>query len=278
MASTLLIGSNGQLGADLIREAGDRQVTELGHTDLDITDRDAVAACVVQLKPDLIVNCAAYVDVEGCETDRERAFAVNADGVRNLVATGVRLVHISTDYVFDGRSREPYTEEAATNPINVYGASKLAGEQHARGQLIVRSSGLYGVTSTRTKGNFVQTMLRLGRERGEVSVVTDQVLAPTSSADLARTLWALIDGGAHGVYHATNSGECSWFEFAKAIFEIAGMDVRVNPTTSDRLDLKAARPPYSVLDNSKLAGAGYPPLRPWREALAAHLDTTAGAG
>ena len=272
----VVVGAAGQLGTDLLRAAGDRDVT--GVTDVDVRDGDAVARMAERLRPDVIVNCAAYVDVEGCETDRERAFAVNAEGVRNLAATGARLVQISTDYVFDGTSHVPYAEDAATNPINVYGESKLAGEGYARGHLIARSSGLYGISATRAKGNFVRTMLRLGRERGEVSVVTDQVMTPTSTADLAPALWRMVDGGARGVYHCTNAGRCSWFEFASAIFELAHMDVRVHPTTSDKLGLKAARPAFSVLDNSKLARAGYGPPRPWREALADHLEALAALG
>ena len=250
-------------------------MTGLTHRYLDVRDRDAVAAMVAGVRPDVIVNCAAYVDVEACETNRDLAFAVNADGVRNLIETGVRIVHISTDYVFDGAARQPYAEDAATHPINVYGASKLAGEKFAAGQLVVRSSGLYGVAATRAKGNFVRTMLQLGRVKGEVSVVTDQVLAPTSTDDLARALWPLVDAGARGVYHVTNAGSCSWFEFAQAIYSLSDLKVRVLPVDSETLGYKAARPPYSVLSNAKLERDGFAPLRPWREALASHLKALA---
>ncbi len=243
----------------------------LSHEELDLTDASAVTERMRAVRPDIVINCAAYVDVEGAESHRDEAFAVNAYGVRNLVETGVRLVQISTDYVFDGDATRPYDEDDRPDPINVYGESKLAGEVFANGHLIVRSSGLYGVAATRAKGNFVRTMLRLGRERGAVSVVTDQVLTPTNTEDLARAVWHLIDAGATGIYHATNAGECSWFEFAKAIFELAGMEVTVTPTDTATLNYRAARPKYSVLDNSKLARAGIPPLRPWREALAVHL-------
>ena len=268
-----VLGANGQLGTDLVKEAGDRDVVPV--TDVDIRDEKAVRDLVGRLNPHLIVNAAAYVDVEGCETDRERAFAVNAYGVRNLVETGVRLVQVSTDYVFDGAARQPYREDDRPEPINVYGESKLAGEVFAHGHLIVRSSGLYGIAATRAKGNFVRTMLRLGRERGEVSVVTDQVLAPTNTEDLARALWEMVDAGATGIYHATNSGQCSWFEFAQAIFDLSRMDVAVRPTDTATLNYKARRPAFSVLDNSKLARVGITPLRPWRDALAAHLEALA---
>lgn len=275
MSTVMLLGAGGQLSNDLLLAAGGRNVTAVTHADLDVTDRDAVMRTVERFQPDLIVNAAAYVDVEGCETNAELAFAVNADGVRNIADTGVALVQVSTDYVFDGRASAPYAEDAATNPINVYGASKLAGEKFARGHLIVRTSGLYGVAPTRAKGNFVSTMLRLGRERGELAVVDDQVLTPTSTADLAPMLWRLIDSGARGLYHATNAGECSWFEFARAIFELAGMNVKVRPISSAEFGAKAPRPAYSVLDTSKLAREGFGSLRPWREALASHLERLA---
>jgi dTDP-4-dehydrorhamnose reductase len=249
--------------------AAGRDVTPV--TSVDIRDENAVRDVVGRLRPDIILNAAGFVDVEACESDRERAFAVNAYGVRTLAETGVRLVQVSTDYVFDGSASEPYREDDRPEPINVYGESKAAGEVFAHGHLIVRSSGLYGVAATRAKGNFVRTMLRLGREHGRVSVVTDQVLTPTNTPDLARALWQLIDAGATGVYHATNAGQCSWFEFAKTIFDLSGMDVAVDPIDTATLNYKARRPAYSVLDNSKLARDGFTPLRPWRDALAAHL-------
>jgi len=272
MRTVLLVGASGQLGTDLRLSAPDAvNLVAFTHGELDVLDLEQVKRVVAEVRPEVVVNAAAYVDVEGCETDRERAFAVNAYGVRNLVEAGARIVQISTDYVFDGSARRPYVEEDRPDPINVYGESKLAGEVFAHGHLIVRSSGLYGVAATRAKGNFVRTMLRLGRERGEVSVVTDQVLTPTNTADLAPAVWRLVEGGAIGVYHATNAGECSWFEFAKAIFELSGMDVAVKPTDTATLNYKARRPAYSVLDSSKLERDGFGGLRPWREALTAHL-------
>jgi dTDP-4-dehydrorhamnose reductase len=283
VVTVLLLGASGQLGSDLLKLAGDRPVSGFGHAELDIRDRGLLASRLTEIRPEVIVNAAAYVDVEGCESDRELAFAVNADAVRGLAEeadrAGALLVQISTDYVFSGSASSPYAEDAPTGPINVYGASKLAGEEHvlslARRHLVVRSSGLYGATATRAKGNFVRTMLRLGRERGEVSVVTDQVLTPTNTADLAAVLWRMIDAGAQGLYHATSAGSCSWFEFAQAIFELSGMDVRMKPIDSAKLGYRARRPAYSVLDGGRLERDGFGPLRHWREALAAHLEVLA---
>jgi len=282
MASILLIGANGQLGSDLRRGAAPgREVTAITRQELDITDHRRVAGMLRETRPDVIVNTAAFINVETSEVEVDAAFAVNAVAVRNLAvaadAIGACLVHISTDYVFDGARRVPYTEQAPTGPLNVYGNSKLAGEFFVRAlcrrHLIVRSSGLYGLAGSSGKGgNFVRTMLRLGKEKGEVSVVTDQVLTPTYTKDLAEMTWRLVDGGAQGVMHVTNSGSCTWSEFARAIFELSGMDVAVHPTDSASVGLKARRPAYSVLDNTRLEREGYGAMRPWREALAGHLQ------
>ncbi len=286
MSSILLIGANGQLGAELAGRApsSDWRITPVTHADIDIVDRDAVMRLIASVRPDVVVNTAAFVNVERCEDEPERAFAVNSEAVRGLAdaaqASGARLVHVSTDYVFDGHARTPYPEDAPAAPLNVYGRSKLAGEEHARAasgrNLIVRSSGLYGAAGSAAKGgNFVTTMLRLAHERGEVSVVTDQVLAPTYTADLAEAMLRLIAGGADGVYHATNAGSCTWFEFAQAVFELAGLDVQMHPIDSATLGYKAARPAYSVLSNAKLQRDGFGALRPWREALAEYVSLIA---
>jgi len=278
MSSILLIGANGQLGSDL-RTRPD--VVSVTRTELDITDHRRVADMLRDTRPDVIINTAAFINVEASEVEVEAAFAVNAVAVRNLAIEAdtidARLVHISTDYVFDGAARVPYPEDAATGPLNVYGNSKLAGEFFVRAlcrrHLIVRSSGLYGLAGSSGKGgNFVRTMLRLGKDKGEVSVVTDQVLTPTNTKDLAEMTWRLVDGGAQGVLHVTNSGSCTWNEFARAIFELSGMDVRVHPTDSASVGSKARRPAYSVLDNARLEREGYGTMRPWREALAGHLQ------
>jgi dTDP-4-dehydrorhamnose reductase len=282
MAPILLLGANGQLGSDLRKESGsDRELVSVTRAELDFTDRRRVAEVLRQTRPEVIVNTAAFINVETSEVEVEAAFAVNAVAVRHLAieadAIGACLVHISTDYVFDGTSSVPYPEGAPTGPLNVYGNSKLAGEFFVRAlcrrHLIVRSSGLYGLAGSSGKGgNFVRTMLRLGKEKGEVSVVTDQVLTPTNTKDLAGMIWRLVDGGAQGVLHVTNSGSCTWNDFARAIFELSHMNVPVHPTDSASVGSKARRPAYSVLDNSRLEREGYGVMRPWREALASHLE------
>ena len=229
----------------------------------------------------MIVNTAAFHKVEACEDDVDQAFAVNCIAVRNLARVadqlGAYLVHISTDYVFDGEGTTPYTEDSPPNPINVYGASKAAGEffvrNSCRQHLIVRSSGLFGLAGSSGKGgNFIQTMLRLGRERGVVSVVTDQVLSPTSTADLAQMVWRLIGAQAQGLYHVTNSDSCSWFEFARSIFGLSGVPSDVLPVTTASMNGTVRRPSYSVLANRRLASSGFGPMRPWREALDNYLQ------
>jgi dTDP-4-dehydrorhamnose reductase len=281
MSAVLLIGANGQLGSDLQKSSGERNLIPITRSELDIRDEARIAEVLGETRPDVIVNTAAFVNVEECEVHKEIAFAVNSKAVRQLATQaeriGAYLVHISTDYVFDGSRRSPYPEDVSTRPVNVYGKSKLKGEQHvrtiSRRHLIVRSSGLYGVAGSSGKGgNFVRTMLRLGKEKGEVSVVTDQVLTPTNTVDLARALWWLIDREAQGVFHVTNGDSCSWFEFASAIFELERLDVTVHPIDSMALGYRARRPAYSVLDNDKLLQAGYAGMRPWRAALAGHLE------
>jgi dTDP-4-dehydrorhamnose reductase len=237
-----------------------------------VTDPDAVSAAVARERPGAVVNCAAWTDVDGAETARAEAAAVNAAGAGHVAAAaadaGVPLVHVSTDYVFDGRAHEPYLESSPTGPLSVYGATKLDGERavaRARGDYtIARSSWLFGVGGS----NFVETMLRLGAERDAVAVVTDQVGSPTFTGHLADALLSLADSGPRGVVHVTGAGGCSWNEFAAEIFRQAGVDCRVEAATAADLARPADRPAYSVLGTER---PDAPRLPDWRRGLAAYL-------
>lgn len=269
----LVIGANGMLGRDLMATLVG-EVRGVDIDEIDITQADSVRRVLLTLKPRVIINAAAYTDVDGCETNRDQAIEINGEGVAWLAMTageiGAKLVQISTDYVFDGSKETPYDEEDLPHPLSVYGESKLAGELNvkiASEWLIVRTQWLYGLHGK----NFVETMLRMGAERKELSVVTDQIGCPTWTMDLCGAVNVLLQQGCSGIYHAVNSGSCSWNEFAKAIFEEAGMDVTVNGMTSDQLGRPAPRPAHSVLDTGKLIrDTGFQP-RPWREALREYL-------
>jgi dTDP-4-dehydrorhamnose reductase len=261
---------------------GRGEVCALTHQDLELGSLDSVAASLRALHPDVVVNTAALHHVENCERDPERAYAVNAVGARNLAAVteylGAVLIHVSTDYVFDGRKGSPYTEADPPLPLNVYGNSKLSGEYFVRSgnekHIVLRTSALYGRQPCRAKGgsNFVDRMLRLGRERGEVRVVATETVSPTSTHDLARQIVALSDAGAYGLYHATAEGSCSWHEFACEIFTAAGLPVRCVAAGPDEFPAKVPRPAYSVLENAKLNEAGLNRFRHWREGLHTYLE------
>jgi dTDP-4-dehydrorhamnose reductase len=281
----VVIGANGQLGTDLIPALGalDRDVVALKRTDFDVRNHEQAARVLEAVKPDVIINTSAFHKVEACEEDPEQAFAVNAIAVRNLAIVaeriGASLVQLSTDYVYGGSKGTPYDEESVPDPVNVYGASKAAGEFFVRSicsrHLIVRTSGLYGTAGSSGKGgNFVQTMLRLGRERGTVSVVDDQELSPTFTGDLAGMIGRLVQGQAQSLFHVTSGGSCSWYEFAQGIFEAAGMTVEVIPIKTSSTGAKVCRPSYSVLSNRRLELEGFGQMRSWREALAAYLGSS----
>lgn len=269
----LVVGANGMLGRDLLALLGERgQGVDVD--EIDITSPDSVFKVIGELKPEVVVNCAAYTDVDGCESNIETAMAVNGEGVGYLAMAcrdlGALLVQISTDYVFDGGKGTPYAEDDAPCPLSVYGESKLAGEMNAAfcpEHLIVRTQWLYGLNGK----NFVETMLRLGAEKDELAVVDDQIGSPTWTVDLARAIIALIDSGCRGIYHAANSEYCSWNGFAKAIFEESGLSVSVTPMATTELNRPARRPLYSTLECSKLSGAtGFRP-QAWRDALREYL-------
>jgi dTDP-4-dehydrorhamnose reductase len=269
----LVVGANGMLGHDLMTVL-EGEVRGLDLPDLDITSLESVQRAVLTLKPRVIVNAAAYTDVDGCETNRDLAMQVNGEGVAHLALAArlvdATLVQVSTDYVFDGGKGSPYLEDDATGPLSVYGESKLAGELNAAvapRHLLVRTQWLYGAHGK----NFVETMLRLAGERSELTVVDDQIGSPTWTMDLARAIKALLDKGCTGTYHAANSGFCSWNEFARAIFAQVGKQVAVLPMTTAQLDRPARRPLYSTLDCSRLVrDTGFQP-QPWQQALKAYL-------
>ncbi len=289
MARIALIGSNGQLGSDIVRAwptspfgHGGDQLVSLIHSDIEVTDPDNVRSVLSGVQPTLVINTAAFHRVDDCENEPDEAFRVNGLGTKILAeacrALGATLVHFSADYVFDGSAKTPYKETDRAWPVSAYGISKLAGEHFLRYTLpdehiIVRSSGLYGVAGASGKGgNFVETMLRQAREGREITVVDDQVTAPTYTLDLAETVLEIIAAGGRGTYHVTNSGQCSWYEFAREIFALLGSEPQLSPISSAEYGTPAKRPAYSVLANAALAKLGIEQPRPWREALCDYLE------
>lgn len=263
---------NGQLGSDLTEFFSKRyEVIAYKDIDLDITDKAKVFEAINNAKPDMIINCAAITNVDGCEANPELAFKVNAEGVRVLAEAAENanctLVHISTDYVFDGTKTSPYVESDPVCPKNVYGKSKLEGEleviKYCSKYFILRTAWLYGHGGN----NFVKTMLKIAKEKGEVGVVTDQVGNPTTTAELIRIIDAVIKTKHYGIYHATCEGICSWNEFAREIFKQANINVKVNDVTSEQFVRPASRPTYSALSKEKLFSlCGYKPMT-WQDAL-----------
>jgi dTDP-4-dehydrorhamnose reductase len=285
MRHIVLIGANGQLGSDLVRTLTEVRLTGLTHADLDVTDAPRVRAVLTDLRPDVVINTSAFHKVDICEDEPEPTFAVNAIapyGLARLAAElDFTLVHFSSDYVFEGSVPSPRKEDDLAKPISVYGASKLAGENLVRStcprHFVIRSTGLYGLAGASGKGgNFVETMMRLGRSGNPVRVVNDQVMTPTATADLALAVRDLLARGnenkvASGLYHVTSAGACSWYDFAKTIYEISGLSVDLSPIKSSDSGAKAKRPAYSVLAHDKWIAAGFTELRPWREALTDYL-------
>jgi dTDP-4-dehydrorhamnose reductase len=280
LTAVVVVGSTGQLGSDLVDAFAAEQVHGLAHEDMDIGDESAVRGVLGRLRPDIVVNTAAFHNVPRCETEVERAYALNAVAPRRLARVcaelGARLVHVSTDYVFDGGKQVPYVEIDRPAPLNVYGVSKLAGEYEVLGapgaHQVVRSSGLYGLRPCRAKGgNFIDTMYRVAAEKPEVRVVNDEVLTPTFTADLAAQIRVLALEGPPGLYHATNQGSCSWYEFARTIFDLGGIATPLAPSSVKDMASPVRRPFYSVLENAALAAAGLDRMRPWREALTDYM-------
>jgi dTDP-4-dehydrorhamnose reductase len=278
----LITGGGGQLASDLEAQLqGGAEVLAPPRQSLDITDDGAVSAVFESFRPTAVFNCAAFHNVEVCEREEDQAFAVNARAVKRLAsrsaAAGAKLVHLSTNYVFDGSAAEPYDEDALPNPRSIYAISKLAGEHaalaYAPGALVVRTSGLYGLHGSASKGgNFVTRMIARAHEQGSLKVVADQLLTPTFTGDLAAAILASVDAGATGTLHVTNSGATSWHGFTQAIMDLAGVDVPVEEGTTVIAPGAADRPLNGVLRSSASQRAGLAPLRDWRTALADYLE------
>jgi len=275
-----ILGANGQLGQDLQRALQLHQLYALTRKDFDVTDHPRAQSVLMDLRPEVILNTTAYHRVDDCETHADLAYGTNALAVLNLIRVAndlnAVLVHVSTDYVFDGKSSLPYTETSVPFPLSVYANSKLAGEYlvrtAAKKYIQIRTCGLYGAAGSQGKGgNFVQTMLAKGRRGDAIRVVDDQEVTPTYTLDLAHQIALLLPAEQFGLFHMTNEGSCTWFAFARTIFELAGIDANLTPTTSDAYVTPAIRPRYSVLENARLKQLGLNQMRHWRDALAAYL-------
>jgi dTDP-4-dehydrorhamnose reductase len=284
-----IIGANGQLGSDAVERfaLGGHDVVSLSHAEIELSSLDSVRSCLRLQNPIVVVNTAAMHHVENCEAEPQKAYAVNAIGARNLAIVtgelGASLVHVSTDYVFDGTKSEPYVETDTPLPLNVYGNSKLAGEYFVRTHnpkhFVLRTSALYGTRPCRAKGgrNFVDLMLKLGRERGQVRVVDSEFVSPTATSELAEQIVVLADSDAYGLYHATAEGSCSWFEFAREIFYAAGVPVKLEVASAAEFPAKVVRPLYSVLENRSLKVRGLNRFGPWQTGLHRYLHESQNA-
>jgi dTDP-4-dehydrorhamnose reductase len=269
----LILGHKGMLGNDLaIRLMLCHDVTGRDIEDIDITSESACWDVISAIKPDVVINAAAYTDVDGCESDREKCFSVNAEGVKNIALacreSGVKMVHFSTDYVFDGQKKTPYLEEDSCHPVNLYGQSKLTGERYLQelstNFILIRSAWLYG----RNGKNFVKTIVDKAKTEKCIAVVDDQIGSPTFTWDLAAAVQLLIEGHHTGIFHVTNRGSCSWYEFALKILKCAGMtDVQIKPIKSDVLARPVNRPHYSVLSCRKFIETTGKTMRYWQIAL-----------
>lgn len=276
----VVIGASGQLGSDLMQVFADLSPAGPDSATVDIERPSAIAAMIARFRPTIVINTAAYHNVERCETHAERAFAVNAVAVENLATqcanADIVLAHLSTDYVFDGLAREPYAEEAATMPVNVYGISKLAGELVVKRRndrhFVLRTSGLYGLRGSSTKGyTFVERMLAQAAEGKPLRVVDDTTFSPSYTLHVARAIRGILENGAFGTYHVTNGGACTWFEFAAEIFRQSGVIADLTPVSSAAFPTYARRPEYSALRHGAIERLGLPEIPPWRAGLREYL-------
>jgi dTDP-4-dehydrorhamnose reductase len=282
MKRILVIGSKGMLGRDLVETLrpsfGTDAVIGWDVDEIDIREESSTVARIESLRPGIVINVAAYTDVDGCELHPEKAFAINAEGMKHValgaVRCGARVVYLSTDYIFDGEKRTPYFEHDPPNPLNVYGRSKLKGEEYVltivKETLIVRTQWLYG----RHGNNFAAAILRQAKEKGILSVVDDQTGSPTYTVDLSKAISRLIQEDARGIFHIANSDLCTWYQYAQMILKLSSLErVTVIPISSMELGRPAIRPSYSVLDTQKFRRETGMDLRPWFEALKDYLST-----
>src|SRR5580704_13840822 len=283
----VVFGSSGQLGVELVRELNARGFAVHGfeRKAIDITDREAVEKCLAELDPALVLNAAAYNQVDVAEREPQAAFLANALGVRNLALacrqTDARFVHFSTDYVFDGVAGRPYTEEDPTHPLGAYAVSKLAGELYAQAYLesplIVRTSGVFGPGGLKTaRGNFIELMLRLGTAKAQqpIRMVADHVASPTYAPALAARTLDLVERNSKGIFHAGGGTPISWFAYAAMIFEAAGLGPELQPTNEREYRTAARRPKYSALSNAKMESEGVAPFPPLKQAIDSYLTIT----
>lgn len=280
-----VIGANGQLGMDVVSafSSNGDEVSSLTHSDIELSNIDSVSTRLKELHPQIIVNTAAMHHVENCEREPEKAFEVNGLGARNLALLardiGATLMHVSTDYVFDGAKGNPYEETDAPNPLNVYGNTKLCGEYFVRSTIekhfVLRTSAIYGLNPCRAKGglNFIELMLKLAKERGKVRVVDSEFVTPTSTAELARQIVQLSHSDAYGLYHATAEGSCSWHEFAREIFAMTNTKVNLEVAGPNEFPAKVPRPKYSVLENRGLKNHKINVFKPWQDGVHKYLSS-----
>jgi dTDP-4-dehydrorhamnose reductase len=281
-----VIGADGQLGTDVVKAfaANGDEVVSLTHSDIEISDTGSTSERLTALRPNIIINTAAMHHVDKCEQDPAKAFAVNGLGAKNLALAakeiGAKLMHVSTDYVFDGEKRTPYAETDAPRPLNAYGNSKLSGEYFVRSTVpehfVLRTSAIYGKSPCRAKGglNFIELMLKLARERGEVKVVDDEFVSPTPTPEIARQIVALSRSDAYGLYHATAEGSCSWHAYAKEIFAMTNTKVNLLIAGPNEFPIKVPRPKYSVLENAGLKKHGLNVFQPWQQGLRDYFSVT----
>ena len=278
----LITGAYGMLGSDLREVLKDNELIITGSKDLDITKENNVLQFIEDKKPEIVINAAAYTNVDNCETDYDNAYLVNAIGPKNLAVAcnklNIPLIHVSTDYVFDGSKTTPLSEEDKLGPKTAYGKTKLEGEkfvqENTKKYFILRTAWLFGINGK----NFVKTMINLSKKNNLLKVVNDQKGCPTYCYDLAMAIKQLLNSDKYGIYHLTNKGELSWYDFAKKIFELSNITINVKPVTTEEFPRPAPRPHYSVLSNQKWINAGFSPMRNYEDALKDYLSLLKSSG